>query len=598
MKKVTFLNVKIKNFLSIGNEEIFLDLKNGVNLITGTNNDNGGRNGVGKSSLIESIYWCLFGSTIRDIKKDQIIHNKTGKNCSVSLEFSVLTNNTVKKYKLTRSLEPTKISILEDETDITLSTMPKTDELIKNLIGANEEVFKNAVIMTANNTMPFMAQKKIDKRKFVEGILNLGVFSEMLLKIRADYNEKKKENDILASTFGTQTKNLLLYKNQIEKNRELKVQKIDSLKKKIEENNNNIEKVLNDASIEEKIKEKEGQIESKQSSIEKLDVGFEKVENILQDLFKEQLKSDFEVKNIKESIKSFEKKNGVCPTCKRKYETDELCVDINKLKEDLAVKTKENEEINSKISTSAEKKRAIKDTTSKLKSEIEKLNKEIQQLTFDSNQIGHLKTRNEELLKEIDEIKNSKDNVFELIENVEKEIQETEEKIQKLQKTLLILETSKFVVSEEGVKTFIVKKILSILNSHLNFYLKTLDAPCTCKFDETFDETIYNIQGKECSYFNFSGGERKRIDIAILFMFQDILRMQTGVSFNLSMYDELFDSALDEKGVNKILEILKERSEKYDESIYIISHNKTASNSNFNNIIQLGKKDGKTYIAS
>jgi hypothetical protein len=39
--------------------------------------------------------------------------------------------------------------------------------------------------------------------------------------------------------------------------------------------------------------------------------------------------------------------------------------------------------------------------------------------------------------------------------------------------------------------------------------------------------------------------ERRRIDIAILFMFQDMLRMQTGVSFNLNMYDELLDSAVD-----------------------------------------------------
>jgi len=62
------------------------------------------------------------------------------------------------------------------------------------------------------------------------------------------------------------------------------------------------------------------------------------------------------------------------------------------------------------------------------------------------------------------------------------------------------------------------------------------------------------------------------------------------------MYDELFDSALDEIGTNKVLEILKEKSEKYKESIYIISHNPSVSKNNIDNVITLEKINGKTRI--
>ena len=598
MKKVIFKKISIKNFLSIGDKSIELDFDSGISLITGINSDKGGRNGVGKSSLVESVYWCLFGSTIRDIKKDKVIHNQTDKNCVVSMEFIIEINNKSKKYKLTRSLEPTKIVLLEDGNDITLSTMPKTDELIKELIGANEEVFQNAVIMTANNTLPFMAQKKIDKRKFVEGILNLGIFGQMLLKTRADYNEYKKENDILGSVFSTQNKNLSLYQNQIEKNKEIKTQKIESLKNKILDNTKKIDLYIDNSSIEIKIQEKRDFIISKENSTLKLEDGLLKIENELQKLFKDQLESDFEVKNIKERISEAKKKEGTCPTCKRKYENDDICIDINDLSEKLSTNLDKNEKINKKISTFADKKRTLKSAISSNKFEIEKLNKEIQQLLVDSKEIYHLKDKNEELLKDIEEIENSKDNVDDLIENVKKEIKESEDKIQKLQKQLLILETAKFVVSEEGVKSYIVKKMLSVLNSQLNFYLKTLNAPCTCEFNELFEETIYNSNGKECSYFNFSGGERKRIDIAILFMFQDILKLQTGVSFNISMYDELFDSALDESGVFNVMDVLKDRVEKTQETIYIISHNKTASSMTFTNTILLEKKNGTTFIVT
>lgn len=598
MKKIKFLNIDIKNFLSFGETPVKVDFNKGTYLITGINSDKGGRNGVGKSSFVESVYWCLFGSTIRDIKKDKVIHNQTDKNCVVSMEFIIEINNTSKKYKLTRSLEPTKIVLVEDGNDITLSTMPKTDELIKELIGANEEVFQNAVIMTANNTLPFMAQKKIDKRKFVEGILNLGIFGQMLLKTRADYNEYKKENDILGSVFSTQNKNLSLYQNQIEKNKEIKTQKIESLKAKILDNTKRIDLYIDNSSIEIKIQEKKDFIVSKEDSTLKLEDGLLKIENELQKLFKDQLESDFEVKNIKEHISKAKKKEGTCPTCKRKYENDDICIDINDLNEKLSTNLDKNEKINKKISTFADKKRTLKTLISSNKFEIEKLNKEIHQLLVDSKEIYHLKDKNDELLKDIEEIKNSKDNVDDLIENVKKEIKESEDKIQKLQKQLLILETAKFVVSEEGVKSYIVKKMLSVLNSQLNFYLKTLNAACTCEFNELFEETIYNSNGKECSYFNFSGGERKRIDIAILFMFQDILKLQTGVSFNISMYDELFDSALDESGVLNVMDILKERVEKTQETIYIISHNKTASSMTFTNTILLEKKNGTTFIVT
>jgi ABC-type Mn2+/Zn2+ transport system ATPase subunit len=79
-------------------------------------------------------------------------------------------------------------------------------------------------------------------------------------------------------------------------------------------------------------------------------------------------------------------------------------------------------------------------------------------------------------------------------------------------------------------------------------------------------------------------------------MFQDIRRLQSDVKINISMYDELFDSALDERGAESVLNLLKERVQTNKESIYIISHNKDAVRSGINNIIQLQKQNGITTI--
>jgi DNA repair exonuclease SbcCD ATPase subunit len=603
VKNIIFNNLKIKNFLSIGNEELYLNFKTGINLITGENQDKGGRNGVGKSSLIEAMYWCLFGNTIRDIKKDKVIHNQTKKGCQVVLDFQVKEGNDKTNYRLTRSLEPTKV-LLEKITDnssedVSLSTIPKNDEYIKKLIGANEEVFQNAVIMTANNTLPFMAQKKIDKRKFIEGILNLGIFGEMLLKVRSDYNEKKKENDLLGKDFINEQRILEILKENKEGFSDSKQARIKIIDDKIKLAAKDLDTLKNkniqDVSI---IK----------NDIKKYEEKIEKLQDLLKESNKEAIligeKRSEMFNTINQAKKEKQKildKGNTCPTCNREYCEDDLShieAEIKRLDNIININTVVYDNCVKKANDINEYGEKIKEKINNNRQEIKELTEKVSEASLHDQKIKTLLEKIEEYQENVKSIENEIFKDDKKIQNSEEKLKSIESEIESLQKTLLILENSKFIVSEEGVKTFIVKKMLSVLNSQLNFYLKTLDAPCTCIFDELFEETITNNQGKECSYFNFSGGERKRIDIAVLFMFQDILRKQTGVSFNLSMYDELLDSAVDEKGINKIMDILNERKETNNESIYIVSHNKNATNFNFDNIIQLKKVDGKTSIVS
>jgi DNA repair exonuclease SbcCD ATPase subunit len=596
VKRVEFKKIKIKNFLSIGSKELSLDFKSGVFLITGENKDMGGRNGVGKSSIIESIYWCLFGSTIRDIKKDDIVHNRHKEKCEVVLDFSIKNKEETDYYTITRSLNPSKLEIIKNKEDITLSSIIKSDEFIKKLIGANEQVFQNAVIMTANNTIPFMAQKKVDKRKFIEGIFNIGIFGDLLLQIRSDFNEKKKEYDIKMASFIEVQKNIEIYKKQIEKNTRDKELKINLITEKIDINKNLINKFSNSENILILLEESKNNIQKTETMIIKLEEGLEKTKTKLSDSEKQLIEFDFSLKTLSSQLEFYEKQNGQCPTCKRKFKDHNDIDDkeINSLKDKINDIKKQFLEKTEIVNSLKQKQNIIKSSIIKNRNLNSKLNSDFQKLKLDSNEVNHLNEKNKELLETIKNIESEKDSMFDLLENTQKQIIELEEILKDYQKSLQVLENCKFIVSEEGVKTYIIKKMMKLFNQQLNVYLKRLDAPCTCSFDEMFEDTIHNIEGKECSYFNFSGGERKRIDIAILFMFQDILRSQTGVSFSLNMYDELFDSAIDEGGISKVIQILEEKVEKYKDSIYIVSHNKSAFNSNFNEVIQIQKKDGIT----
>ena len=599
MKKIKFKNLSIQNFLSVGEEKLNLNFQQGINLITGINNDKDSKNGCGKTTILDALYWSIFGNTIRDIKKDKIVHNHSDSKCKVDLFFSISDNDKNEiEYKIERSLNPSKVSLFKKEEDTTYSTIQKTDEAIRELIGANEELFRNSIVMSLDNTLPFMAQKKVEKRKFIESILQINVFSEMLSKVRQDYNDSKKEYDIFTNQFTDKQRTISFLKEQQQKEIENKQNKINLIQEKIKETENKLKENKSTELLNQKTK-LESSLTKTDEAIQKIEKKITEISDSLLEKTKVETRIQNEIETFEKIIKSFKNKTGNCPTCKRKL-SDENDESIKTHIEELQIQIKQKEEeFNNAIS---EKNKIVTErtNTSKKKTELtllcNDLKTKINKLQISIQENNNLSQKIEELNISITEIQNEKSSYIEKIEEFEKEIKTLEEKLTNQQKQLNILENSKLIVSEEGVKTHIIKKLLVFFNNKLNFYLKKLEAPCTCTFDEYFDETITNENKKECSYFNFSGGERKRIDLAILFTFQDILKSQSGIYYSLNMYDELFDSALDEAGANKVLEILREKTEKYNESVYIISHNSAVSKNNIDNTIQLQKNQGKTTI--
>jgi chromosome segregation ATPase len=444
-----------------------------------------------------------------------------------------------------------------------------------------------------------MAQKKIDKRKFIEGVMNLNIFGEMLLKIRKDYNEKKKDCDTQVALFSNEQKNLDNLKAQQENQKLQNIEKTKQFLERIKEHNKEIDGLKNsNISVVDQIKTLKQELEDKENKIEQVE---NKDLNELNFKLKE---IQFEIQNKKQKVEEFKqeysdiKNKEYCPTCKRAYSVDNC--DIKPRLDEL---NKNIEDLKGNIENSCTKEQDIQEKINKIKKIIivykqknQTLRKDIENLINLDNQIKIIETKNIEIEKNIEELKKQKDNFKPLIEKIELNIDTYQEKIKDLYKELDVIENAKLVVSEDGVKTVIIKKILKFLNDRLNYYMSTMEAPCVCYFDETFDTSIKNLNGKEIDYWNLSGGERKRVDSSIIFTFQDLLKVQTGTNFNLSMYDEWADSALDEKGMTKFLEILRQKVEKSEECIYLISHNPNIFKNDIDNVVFIEKKNGNTVL--
>ncbi|NDF16283.1 hypothetical protein EB061_13365, partial [bacterium] len=217
MKYISFNKISIKNFLSVGNQPVVVDFKKGIHIITGINKDKEDRrNGVGKSTVADAIYFAVFGETLRDLKKENIINNINRKNCEIILDATVSNLDSKEEIQIIRTLEPSKCYVYVNGEDKTRDSISNTNLFIATKFNSNTEVFQNCVIMTINNVVPFMAKKKLEKRKFIEDIFNLGIFGEMLDILKADVNDNKKTFDLEATKHDEISKNILSLQKQQE----------------------------------------------------------------------------------------------------------------------------------------------------------------------------------------------------------------------------------------------------------------------------------------------------------------------------------------------------------------------------------------------
>jgi len=593
MKSVIFKSLKLQNFLSVGNTPVAIEFNKGINLITGINKDKPDRrNAIGKSTIADSLYFVIFGEPLREIKKDLIVNNITGGTAVVELDFDVLSPKGNNSFKLIRKLNPSKVMIYKDGVDKTRDTIANTNKYICDVLSATPSVFQNCVIMTVNNAIPFMAKNKVEKRKFIEDIFGLEVFSQMISELRGEYNTVSKEYDLEQAKFSEVNRSTFDYKKQKQKILDYRAQKHQVYLQRQQENDDTWNKL--DAKLSGMVF---WDVSIIQENISKLQTGIKKCESVITD--KNLLVGEYtsRIKTLKSTYEKIGTDQEECPVCLRSIKDhDAKYIKEEKVKIEIEIDnlTKLLKATKDEIISIQQKKEAV---TKKLKDEEGKIarNKLLHQEEKNIlDKIEQIKKWQESLVDDINQVTDTSTEFDGIIEDTEKRLSDLDQTIIQKKQQIQMLDVVKYIISEEGVKSYIVNKLLELLNSRLLYYLKKLDSNAICYFNEFFEEEIVNDKNKICSYFNFSGAERKSVDLACLFTFSDLRRMQGGVQYNIVFYDELLDSSFDEKGIELIVDILKERADKYNESIYIISHRSESIKAVTGEVIFLEKQAGIT----
>ena len=575
MRKITYKNLKIQNFLSIGNNAVEIDFQKGLNLITGVNLDNPERkNAIGKSVIIDAYYYALFGTTIRDIKKEFVINNTTKGSGDIQLTFDVETEQGISSYKIQRTLKPSTVQLwkvgVDKDEDISKDSIANTNKYICELIGSNPIISKSCDILSLSDNIPFMAKKPEDKRKFIEDIFSLEVFGKMLKDLKEEIKENKAECNTTSVKLSEICNSLTTLNNQYELQKKQNDEREEVLNQRKEKIQNDI-KLAQDKLDNLKIDSKDlilAENVKLHDAWNKIDgkIGQVKFKITEETLNKKSLLADYKRNSTVGEAKCDKCLQNIDHTHLEKLEqiNKELLSDIQiiddtlkNLESDLLDWHSKKTKVQTKLSNNQD---ILNEIDSKIKEKelLESVligyNRNLQELDSDLSQPSPL------------------DSFLVNIQETETRKTETEELLAELKQKTEDFDACKFILGEEGVKSFIIKRLLDMLNTTVQSYITKLGMTMKCKFDEYFDEHITNDKGKNMSYWNFSGAERKTIDVSCAWAFKDMKNKISSVFSNVEFIDELMDSSTDSVGLEKMIDVLKERIEKNKMSVYIISH--------------------------
>ena len=565
-----FKRVRYRNFMAVGNEWMDIQLdRSHMTLVTG-------HNGAGKTTIEEALFYGLFGKALRKLNIGQLINifNKGG------LEVEVTFVKGGVEYRVLRGEKPKKFEIYKDKELIeSTATVREYQKVLDQILGIDRKMFAQMVVLEKNEFTPFMALQASERRKVVEDVLNISIYSVMN-KIAG---ERLKQCKQTLDNYDLDTR--------------LKQKDIDSLKSVIESLQQNTdalvaEKQAQKAAYAAQANEKKAEIKSYAEQARPL------VEALaafgLDNLNEKQRKfNTFDIE-LKHSIKVEQDKikffttNTTCPTCNQRMEKDHVQSVVEQAESVI-------KDVSSKIEELERRRTANSD--------------KIDEALAVEKQLTEVKRKGQDLTREYEMIQRQIQSIEQDIIRIQQNA-DVSDKIEKLaeleneMKTLLssraevatrydALRDIQIALKDDGAKAFVIKEYMPVINSKLNEFLEYMNFNIAFELDEKFEESFANPARAGFVYHNLSNGQKSRVDFAILLSWLQIAELKATVSTNIMIIDEMLES-LDPEGIEMLMHLFRDRFK--DKNIFVISQRQNELASHFRNEIAFKLENGYTVI--
>jgi DNA repair exonuclease SbcCD ATPase subunit len=570
---IVFKSVQWKNFLSTGNSpnKVLLNRSQTTLII--------GKNGEGKSTILDALCFSLFGKPFRNINKGQLVNSINGKGCSVEIEFDI----NGKEYKIIRGIKPNVFEIWLDGEMINQDAASRDYQKIleQQILKLNYKTFTQVVILGSASFVPFMQLPTTQRREVIEDILDIRIFSTMNQLLKEKVQETKDAITTIENEISTAKTKVDSQTQLIKTITEAKTSAIESIGAKISANST-------------EILHAEGEIQLILSQIDTLKASINDKETVAEDIDKAKSIRSKLLQKIEtcEHNTEFFSEHDVCPSCSQ----------------DIAEEYKEGiiKDLNEKMLDNNTKIGELETILTNLNAKLSKINEVVDQITTKNIELSTRNSTITLLNKQVRELEAETQRVKSDTTNIDEEKGKlkdlAKEAIGKIgQKTQLqeqrnLEDVANILLKDTGIKTAIIREYLPIMNKLINKYLQAMDAYIHFELDEAFNESVKSRFRDDFTYASFSEGEKMRIDLAILFTWRQIAKMKNSVNTNLLLLDEIFDSSLDTAGTDYFLNLMNTLGE--NSNIFVISHKGDQLFDKFRSVIKFEKRNDFSIIAT
>ena len=542
-----FRSIKAKNFFSWSDLEF--DFQSGITLLQGINKDDNTLEGVGKSSICEALVWCLFGQCTKDVNIDDVI--QTGhKSCSV---FVTLIDGTV----IERSRKPNDLAIwgLAAAEAKRGKDAKETQKYINELIGMTFNTFCQSIYFAQNYQNKFITASQEDKAKILSELQDLSIFDKAAKLAADNLKEMKYVNLIhLTAELSHDTETLGFIKSQLDTFAELS-------------KNFDTDKLIQLQTIKEQsriLKNEMNFLEIESSTITGLDSLSAKVESAKEtEKYLQECRQKLYLIEALKQQKQEALAQRVCPTCGQSINTN--CPDLV---------IPDNTELK-------EQETFLQSELVILQSEVNDLLNKQHQNDLLSQKLLYLQAYLSTIGCDIERLENSTNPYQSKIDDL---TEQQKDRVKEINKTkTLITEVTKLTQDLDFLKTgfkeiksHVFQSLLVELNTKTNKYLAELfEISASIKFDNISEEgeiskitTTVLLDGAERSLGLLSGGQFRRVQLAVDFALSEIVAQRANKPINMRILDESFKD-LSEPTMQRLVDILQ----KMPGSTILIEHN-------------------------
>ena len=569
---ILFEKIRWKNLLSTGNTFTEIQLNKSTNTLII------GKNGAGKSTILDALCFALFSKPFRKINKPNLLNSINQQQAVVEVEFSI----GQKRYKIVRGIKPNVFEIYMNDILLNQDAAAKDyqEVLEKQILKLNYKSFTQVVILGSASFVPFMQLSPADRRTIIEDLLDIQIFSTMNGIVKEKMSEIKDTSTKIKYDMELAAEKIKMQKESIEEHKKLNDVEINKKMAEIVESQKQSSKLTSDITLiqkhidvlQQKISDQQS-VNTKSSKLVQLESKLEsKLKKINKDIF-------------------FYNDHDACPTCKQTIDADFKNVELDSLNNTADSIAKSLTDIDKKIQEANDRLNQI----SKINQHVASHNSEI---VSHNASISAINKYIYKLQAEITELSSKKDKFFEgndKLKQLKEDLSVLLKKQEELSNDRQYLDYAANLLKDSGIKTKIIKQYLPIMNKLINKYLAAMDFFVNFNIDENFSETIKSRHRDEFSYANFSEGEKMRIDLALLFTWRQIAKLKNSTNTNLLILDEVFDSSLDTVGTEEFLKLIHEMGQ--DTNVFVISHKGDQLFDKFRSIIRFEKKNNFSQVA-